>query len=181
MPRATVAPDELIDMSDRIIAMQLALRGDFSDEIKALKAERAGLADDLKALGTRDDVAKMRADAEAYASATKGKADDLMARAQDLADQAKAASAEAQKNLEAATARAAAASQAEADISGRSAALDERERKIISKQDSRDAGLTARAEAIDKQQLALIDAQEQLKKDRDEFNQRLAALAFKPA
>ena len=176
MPRATVSPADIADYSDRMGALILAIRGDFNDEIAALKEQRAGLADDLAALGTKDDVAKMRADADAYVQQAKDAAAQLQAQASDAMAQATAAVKDAADRVAAVTAREQAASQNEARLSGVAANLDAKQAQWQTDMQKVEDVLATREAAVRDREQAVVAAQDQLDADRKAFNDKLAAL-----
>lgn len=174
--RAAISVSDLTDYSDRLLAMQLALRGDFADEMAALKEQREALEADLKALGSKAAIAKKIADADAYAEKTKAEADAMTAQAAKLANQAADEARAAMDASAAAAKRESAISQAEARLSVRQAAFEADTAGAEATLASRDAALTLRQQAIERSESDLAVAQKQLIKDRADFNIRLDSL-----
>lgn len=173
---AAVSPAEMVEIDDRIIAVQLVLAGGFKTEIEAIKAERAALADDVAALGSKKTIAKNLAESEKTLADAKAEAEKVATAAEEMrraADELMAAASNAQR---AANAKDAENTQWEARCAAKQMALDERERKLESNWNLKNDALTTRQRAVEEGEASLKSAQAELHDEKLAFNKRLEAL-----
>lgn len=181
--RSGVKLDDIVDYSDQVAAIVLAIRGDFDREISEIKAARAAMADDIAALGSPQEIAENRAAADQYLAEAKAKADQLTQSVTDLLANANAKIADIAEREKALATR-------EQAVSDRAANLSQSEARLVSDTAARDAKLDERSNKLDKfagsvaamnidveQKIqSLGDAQAQLAADRAAFNKHLDAL-----
>ncbi len=164
---------EIVSVSDRIALLIPAAKGEFEKEIAELKAARASLDEAQTYIGTLEESAKLRADANAYATDTRGKAD---AEAKGVRDAANALADAASAKASGISARETAVGAREAQVKSRSDALDTREKAIADAQTTKDAELRDREAAVKAAEASNLAASKQLAVDKKAFNDRLAAL-----
>lgn len=165
--------NEMMDISDRIALLIPTVHGEFDKEIADLKAARLALDEANTYIGSLADSAKLRADADAYATTTRTKAEDDAERVTSAAnDLAAAASAKASGI----SAREIAVGAREAQVQARSDQLDARENAIADAQTTKDAELVQRDAALTKAESELIAMRKQFAMDRAALNQKLDAL-----
>lgn len=159
----------ITDTKEEIIAVTLALRGDFDAEIKRLNTARASLDAANAYIGTVDEAAKIKADADEYATANREAADAATLKASGI-------SAAADAKMSTVTAREQAVGAREATCSAIEAKLKAREQAIADAQVTKDAELRERQDGIVKMETDIQARGKQLAIDRAEFNRRLEAL-----
>lgn len=159
----------ITDTKEEIIAVTLALRGDFDAEIKRLNEARASLDAANSYIGTVEEAAKIRSDADDYARSVKEKANALVANATTV-------SAGADAKASTVAAREQAVGAREATCSAIEAKLKSREQAIADAQSTKDAELREREAGIVKAETDIQARGKQLALDRAEFNRRLEAL-----
>jgi DNA repair exonuclease SbcCD ATPase subunit len=171
--RAQTVINEIIDVTDKFALLQIALRGEFASEIEQLKAARADLEAKQAYIGTVEEAAKLRADAEAYAAETRGKADADAATVRGLANDLAAAASAKVAGIQG---RETAVNALQAQLDARGTKLDERESAIADAQTTKDAELKEREAAVIRKEKELAVAVSKLNDDRVAFNKRLEAL-----
>lgn len=172
----SVSPSDVLDLSDRLAVVIAAMRGDFKEEIAELKTERALMADDVAALGSKDAIAKKIADADAAAATIRADAEALKEAAKQATDKADIALRDAMDRLNEAAKREAAVSQAEARLSGEAEKRAVSDAVAASAFDAREKALAAREKEISIVEARVASARSTLNAERDAFNAKLAQL-----
>lgn len=163
------ALQEIADVPDRVIGVELALRGAFKEEIASLDARLSELDAKLGAVADVEAAAKIREEADAYAIQVRADMAELTQRTSDAAGKVSA-------KLSAVEAREMAVGARESAASNRTAQLDSREAGILEAQRTKDAELTEREGSVSIGERDLRAARAQLAKDQADFNRRLESL-----
>lgn len=162
----------LVDVAmapDRVIGVELALRGAFKEEIESLRALTAELDEKLGAQADSESAKQARVDADAYAMKVRGEVESLAARSNEAASKVAA-------KLSSVEARELAIGAREATVDSRTSELDRRQKAIADAQSTKEAELIERESAVTAREKASSAARDQLSKDQKAFNQRLESL-----
>jgi len=82
-----VSLEDVLDLQDRMMALELALRGKFNEELATLREERTRLETLQGIAATVEEAARLKGEADRYAQEIKAKADEVIHTAEEVTRQ----------------------------------------------------------------------------------------------